>query len=214
MALIDQWIALESELPDVWSEARLSLRLDEADETQPAAALLAPLQPLIGDEQTLSLRIVRDGNGPGLESLRRGLARVDARRLRGRLSLLGTREHERPPAAERATLAEDWELALAAIPADWSDLLGQIELDSSDFLDRAAVLLAPVNPRRSGEMTALRFRSARHFGYGASPGMVAACLRRCDANAISGRVQILRTLSDTRPVGTQGPVWHLDGEMV
>lgn len=214
MALIDQWNGLESDLPRAWSEARLGLRLEAPGDTQAAAALLAPLQPLLVDDQTLSLRIARDGSGPGLESLRRSLARVDAHRLRGRLTLLATREALPRPAPPAPALAGMWQAELEAIPADWSDLLGEIELDSSDFLDRAAVLLAPINPRRSGEMTLLRFRSARQFGYGASAGVVGACLRRCDSDGIRGSVRVLRVLSDTRPVGTQGPVWQLDGEMV
>lgn len=214
MALIDQWNGLEGELPRSWSEARVGLRLEDPADTQAAVALLAPLQPLRVDDETLSLRIARDGSGPGLEALRRSLARVDGRRLRGRLTLLATREQEPRPAPPAPALAAMWEAELEAIPPDWSDLLGEIELDSSDFLDRAAVLLAPINPRRSGEMTALRFRSARQFGYGASAGVVGACLRRCDAEAIRGSVRILRVLSDTRPVGTQGPVWQIDGEMV
>jgi hypothetical protein len=60
----------------------------------------------------------------------------------------------------------------------------------------------------------LQFRSARRFGYGASPGMVRRCLERCDAAGITGSVEVLRVLSDTRPVGTQGPVWQIEGRMV
>jgi hypothetical protein len=60
----------------------------------------------------------------------------------------------------------------------------------------------------------LQFRSASRFGYGASPGMVRRCLERCDAAGITGSVEVLRVLSDTRPVGTQGPVWQIEGRMV
>ena len=60
----------------------------------------------------------------------------------------------------------------------------------------------------------LQFRCARRFGYGASPGMVRRSLERCDEAGITGRVEVLRVLSDTRPVGTQGPVWHIGGRMV
>ena len=44
--------------------------------------------------------------------------------------------------------------------------------------------------------------------------MVRRCLERCDAAGITGRVEVLRVLSDTRPVGTQGPVWQIEGRMV
>jgi hypothetical protein len=44
--------------------------------------------------------------------------------------------------------------------------------------------------------------------------MVARCLSRCDEDGIQGNVAVLRVLSDTRPVQTQGPVWQIDGKTV
>ena len=44
--------------------------------------------------------------------------------------------------------------------------------------------------------------------------MVRRCLERCDDDNIRGRVEVLRVLSDTHPVGTQGPVWQIAGRMV
>jgi hypothetical protein len=214
MGLADQWREIEAQLPARWGEARVALRLEQASEADDVSALLAPLQPLRTDERSVSIRITSDGSGPSGEALRRGLARLEGRRLRGSLTLLSSEEAQSPAvAAAPPSLGGSWRAVLATVPADWSDLLGEIELDSSDYLDRAAVHLAPLNPRRSGEMTALRFRSARLVGYGASPGIVRACLERCDRDGIRGRVRVLRVLSDTRPAGTQGPVWHIDGEM-
>jgi hypothetical protein len=214
MGLADQWRKIEAQLTPRWGEARVGLRLEQASEADEVSALLAPLQPMRTDERSVSIRITSDGSGPSGEALRRGLARLEARRLRGTLTLLSSEEApSRVVAPQPPSLGESWGSALASVPADWSDLLGEIDLDSSDYLDRAAVLLAPLNPRRRGDMTALRFRSARHFGYGASPGMVRACLERCDRDGIRGRVGVLRVLCDTRPVGTQGPVWQIDGEM-
>jgi hypothetical protein len=63
-------------------------------------------------------------------------------------------------------------------------------------------------------VTGLRFRVARRFGYGASAGMVRRCLERLDREGITGRVRILRALSDSRPVATQGPVWYVGGKSV
>ena len=60
----------------------------------------------------------------------------------------------------------------------------------------------------------LRFRCAHHFGYGVSPEMAARCLERCDQDGITGEVEILHALSDTYPVGTQGPVWLIGGRSV
>jgi hypothetical protein len=44
--------------------------------------------------------------------------------------------------------------------------------------------------------------------------MAARCFGRCDEEGITGHVEILRVLSDTHPVGTQGPVWLLDGRTI
>jgi hypothetical protein len=71
-----------------------------------------------------------------------------------------------------------------------------------------------VNPSRYGGATGLRFRCARFFGYGVSAEMAARCLQRCDEDGITGEVQILRALSDTDPVSTQGPVWLVGGRSV
>ena len=59
-----------------------------------------------------------------------------------------------------------------------------------------------------------RFRCAHTFGYGASPTMTRRCLTRLDEEAIEGGLRILHALSDTQPVGTQGPVWHVAGRTV
>ena len=44
--------------------------------------------------------------------------------------------------------------------------------------------------------------------------MVRRCLEHLDAEGIVGRVRILRALSDTRLVATQGPVWYVGGRAV
>ena len=44
--------------------------------------------------------------------------------------------------------------------------------------------------------------------------MAARCLERCDEEGITGELEILRVLSDTHPVGTQGPVWLVGGRSV
>ena len=85
---------------------------------------------------------------------------------------------------------------------------------SSDHLERAALLLAPVNPARVPGRSAFRFRVAHTFGYGASPQMTARCFERLDEEGIPGRLTILRALSDTHNVDTQGPVWRVGGKAV
>ena len=100
------------------------------------------------------------------------------------------------------------------MPRDWSDLYAEVRLDSTDYVARAALMLAPVNPARFAGPAALQFRCARTFGYGVSPEMAARCLERCDEQGITGSVAILRVLSDTYPVATQGPVWYVGGRSV
>jgi hypothetical protein len=215
MALVGEWERAESGLPAGWAAARVLVKLEEPDRIERVTALLAPLQPLRSGEAEVSIRIDRHGGGPSPESLRRALARLDAERLHGTLSLDDVEtEPAAAPAVAAPTLPESWDVALAGLPADWSDLLGEIELDSSDYLDPAAIHLAPLNPRLAGAGLRLQFRSASRFGYGAPAGMVRRCLERCDAAGIRGRVTVLRALSDTQPVATQGPVWQIDGRMV
>jgi hypothetical protein len=109
---------------------------------------------------------------------------------------------------------DEWRAALDALPPDWSDVYAELELDSTDYLERAALLVAPLNPARYGGTPGFRFRAARTFGYGASPGMVRRCLERLDEEGVRGHIRILRALSDTQPVGTQGPVWRVAGRSV
>ena len=215
MALVTDWQELQARLPERWSDAQLIFRLEVPAELPRAAALLGPLQPLETELGTLVFRVSRDGVAPGPEAVRRALKRLDAERIHGLLDVVAHEESPVPAvAAPPMHLPGSWDAALATLPADWSDLLGEIELASSDYVDRAALHLAPINPRRIGTSLRMQFRSARRFGYGASAGMVRRCLERCDEDGIRGRVEVLRVLSDTNPVGTQGPVWLVDGRTV
>src|SRR5262249_53689773 len=117
-----------------------------------------------------------------------------------------------PPVTQ--TLVESWDAAFADLPPDWSDALVEIAFTSTDFLERAAVLCVQMNPRRDGRRTAFRLRCPRRSGYGVAPGMARQCLVRCDAEGMTGSVSVLRVLSDTRHVGTQGPTWQISGQTV
>jgi hypothetical protein len=204
----DQFRELESRLPADWADARLVLVLDDAERSERAAALLAPLGPgKVGNR--LQLTVARQGGA--VERLRRLLARIDRERIRGQLELV-TSSTAVPSAREaRASwppLEDAWLAAVAALPEDWSDLYAQVELASSDFLDPGALRLAPLNPSRPDRGLALKFRVARSFGYGASSEMARRCLARLDEEGIKGRLAILWALSDTKAVATQGPVWY------
>ena len=212
MGLADELRRIESELPPDWAEARLRLRLADPAQADRAAALLGPLTPGRG-EAVLSFSVTRGGAGPLPELARRLLARLDAEGIVGALEVVSSEaadvEAEAGPTVGRAALADRWTAAVAGLPADWSDVYAELELGSTDHLERGALLTAPLNPARHGDKPVFRFRSARRFGYGASPGMVRRCLERLDAEKIRGDVRILYALSETHPVATQGPVWRV-----
>jgi hypothetical protein len=118
------------------------------------------------------------------------------------------------PVETTPPLAVAWDRAIAELPADWSDAFLELQLESTDFVEKAAVLCIQANPRRVGERAALRFRAARKTGYGIAPGMARRCFERCDEAGITGTIAVLRVLSDTDHVHTQGPSWILDGQTI
>ncbi len=214
MRFAEQWREIERSLPDGWRDAWLRLRLESEDEAERAAALLGPANPgRRGNE--ISFYSALHGAGIGPKAVARLLTRLDEEGIRGELELVSTTERRAGEAATGQTwLAEEWDELVAGLPEDWSDLHVELDLDSSDYLDPAALAIAPLNPSRFGARTGFRFRCARRFGYGASPQMVKRCLERLDERGITGTIRILRALSDTKPVGTQGPVWYVGGRSV
>ena len=218
VALVDQWQVIQSNLPEGWSSARLRLTVRDDADCDRAAALLGPANP--GRRgKVITFGTGRRGAGPSPELVRRLLARLDREGIRSvvelaRVEAPATAETE--PAAEPGpqALHEQWDELAAELPEDWSDLYAEIELFSSDYLERAALLLAPVNPSRVKGRLAYRFRGARRFGYGVSPEMTRRCFERLDAEKVRGTVRILWALSDTKPVYTQGPVWYVGGRTV
>jgi hypothetical protein len=213
VSLVDQWRQIESELPEAWGDARLRLTITDEADCDRAAALLGPINPGRRGKQ-LRFFVARRRAGPGPDQIRRLLRRLDAAHVDGRLELVGTSEPEVVPPTARPTLAASWDAELAALPSDWTDLYAELELASTDYLERAALLLSPLNPARYGGKPGFRCRCARRFGYGASPRMVRRCLERCDEEDIRGTIRVLWALSDTHPVGTQGPVWYVGGRAV
>lgn len=210
MSVAGQWNAIGSKLPDTW--ARVSLRLELADRAvaDRVAAQLAPAGPYRTEPAVLQFSVARDGTALGPEALARLLRRVDS----GTLSLTGSQASVEPAARETTSLAASWDAAIATLPADWSDAYGEIELGSTDYIERAAVLCIQMNPRRDGDRAAFLFRAARKAGYGVAPEMARRCLERCDDESIRGTVTILRALSDTSLVATQGPVWIVAGKTI
>ena len=213
VSLVEQWRAIQRSLPDGWGDARLRLTVGDAGDCDRAAALLGPANP--GRHgKVVSFHAAKRGAGPSPELVRRLLARLDAEGVAGNLELVGTTEARAAAPVEQQTFVSAWCAQLAALPDDWSDLYAEVELFSSDYLERGALLLAPLNPARFGGELRFRFRVACSFGYGASPEMARRCLERLDEEGIRGRVRVLHALSDTRPVQTQGPVWYVGGRLV
>jgi hypothetical protein len=213
MSLVADWEELQRSLPEDWGTARLRLTVADEDDCERAAALLGPANP--GRRgKVIRVFAARRGAGPSPETLRSLLARLDAEGIQGELELVGADEAEAKQVISRTTLVATWDAAVAGLPPDWSDLYAELELVSSDWLERAALLMAPVNPARYGGTPGFRFRVARQFGYGASPEMTRRCVERLDEEGIRGELRILRVLSDTHPVATQGPVWYVEGRSV
>jgi hypothetical protein len=219
--LVDQWRRIEDDLPAEWTDVTLDVDVETASDRPRAASLLGPANPgRVGDALRLH---VRRGGGPasvGTDGVRRLFGNLDTARVWSSLRLVdvahvpGTEEAAAADAEpETAPLAERWDAALATLPPDWSDVHAELRFHSTDYVPRAALLCAPLNPTSAGRL-ALRFRAARRAGYGASQEMVKRCLERLDAEAIEGDFEILRVLSETRHVATQGPVWRVGGRSV
>jgi hypothetical protein len=213
MKLADQWRLIRDELPEDWGEARLDVTVPRAEERGRAAALLGPATPG-RTADGLRVSVHRAGGGVGPDGVGRLFERLDGERIGGTLALANVDERAAPVEAPRGSVAGAWDAAVAALPPDWSDLLCEIELTSTDHLDGGALLLAPLNPVRADSRVALGFRVARVFGYGASPEMTRRCLVRLDEAGIPGRPTVLRALSETDNVATQGPVWRVAGKAV
>lgn len=203
------------ELPDGWSTATLSLSVPDPSEADRAAALLGPLAPGRSGHGRFRLTVSPAGGAaPSVDATRRILARLDAEGIDARLSAAGAATSPAAPQAH-PSLADAWDDVLARFPADWSDAELELEVVSGADVDRAALLLAPVNPLlHPGPPAAFRFRAARRFGYGAAVPMVRRCLARLDESDVAGRLLVRRVLSQTEPVLTQGPVWREGGRSV
>ena len=187
----------------------------EKPSTPPAAGAPPPPPPSPpAPKRDKPKKSKKKGGGPSPARIRELLARLDREQIKGRLELVGSDVAPAAPELERSTFAATWDAELAALPEDWTDLYAEVEFASTDYLERAALLLAPVNPARYGDKPGFRFRAARRFGYGASAEMTRRCLERLDNEGIHGRARVLWALSDTRPVQTQGPVWYTGGKSV
>lgn len=236
MRAVDQWRLIEAALPDGWEQARLSFVVEDPAQASAAAGVLGPIGPgRVGDEIRLQVHSSASGGPQTLTNL---LGRMDRKRLWGTLTLLdaaapapapvepepggpaGLAPDERrasagrPPDSGPPALVAQWDTLLETLPPDWSDLLCRLEVDSTDYLATASLLGAPLNLARIPGESAARFRVSENKGYGASTAMARRCFERMDAQGVTGRLEVLTELADTRIVATQGPVWRVAGRSV
>jgi hypothetical protein len=215
MKLVDQWHAIEDGLPGDWNDVRLTLTAEQERDLPRAAHVLGPMGAgKIG--KALVLHVRRAGGAQGPEAARRLFAKLDDARVW--CVLADPRVSSESAAAKpdlyrpHVPLATSWDAALAPLPPDWTDLLCELEVPSSDYLDRTALLCAPLNPVREASRLAFTFRCSGRDGYGASPKMARRCFERLDNEGISGSTRVLRVLSDVDNVSTQGAVWLVGGK--
>jgi hypothetical protein len=216
--LVDQWAALERRLPGDWESISLRLRTEQPEELAEVARVLGPMNVgHAGDRLALSVR--RAGGAAGPEAARRLFGRLDEARIWCLLEQEGVGVHEQSEATAAAgrqatPVAEAWDEALAELPSGWSDLLCFLEVHSSALLPRTALLCAPVNPSRDPHAVGFTFRCASRTGYGVSPAMARRCFERLDDEGVEAGVTVLRIVSDTDNVATQGPVWYVGGRVL
>ncbi len=211
MKLVDQWRTIEARLPRDWQDVRLTVGTEQpADLARAAAVLGSAGAGRAGDQLVIHVR--RSGpSSPAAVS--RLFKRLDDDRVWCTLDR-GDVSEEAPVAAEPIpSIAAGWDEALAELPADWSELLCRLEISGSDLLPRAALLCAPINPTRDRESIGFLFRAGR-VGYGVSAGMTRVCLERLDAEPIEGSISVLRVLSDTQPIASQGSSWIVGGRVL
>ena len=218
MKLVDQWHTMEADFPAGWEEVRLTLTAEQPTDLPRAAQVLGSINVgRVGDALVFH---VRRGAGPqGMHTALRLFERLDRDRIWCHIEQSNVQAPAAPTPADAAeelrssgSVAASWDRALAPLPSDWTDLLCELEIESSTLLDRAALLCAPLNPARSGSRLVFTFRCSGRSGFGASPSMTRRCFERLDNEGIVGSASVLRVLSDTNNVDTQGPVWLVGGK--
>ena len=221
MKLVDQWRTIEAGLPSGWEDVRLSLTTEQPGDLSRATQVLGS----INAGKVGSTVVFHVSSAAGPHGVQRALRAVRAPRpgphlvpphavrCPGRRGARADGTDTVPTVAPApAGVAESWDEALAPLPSDWTDLLCELEIDSSALLDRTALLCAPLNPARSGSRVVFTFRCSGRSGYGVSPSMARRCFERLDDEGITGTTRVLRVLSDTDNVDTQGPVWLVGGK--
>ena len=220
MALAERADEIVRGLPRDWERARIELTLDEPADADRAALVLAPASPgrsgstfITPCHERLGGRRPSPGSSVACShgSTRRGSA--DASGSWRRSAGSGAR---RPGARRRGTGdARGLVGRSAAPPAVRLERLATPRWSSTRATTSTA---ARCSSRRSTRPApaARAFVSARASdkGYGVAPVMARRAFERLDGEGITGRIRILRVLSDTSLPHSQGPVWREDGRAV
>ena len=105
-----------------------------------------------------------------------------------------------------ATLVEQWDALIGAQPADWSALDCELTLLDAAISEEVALVLSPLNPwhKRDWRSGVFHFRAAHRFGYGTAAEVCRKRLGTLDSLGVVGTLTQLRSISDVRPVATQG----------
>ena len=217
--LVDQWAALERRLPIDWETISLRLSTEQPDEVGEAARVLGPMNVgRVGDQLAVTVR--RAGGASGPEAARRLFGRLDQARIWCLLEQdeIGVREPDdrdvggghgrRRRSPRRGTrLSPSSPRAGATCSAASSS--------HPATCCRGPRCSALPSTRRATAMP-WRSRSAARAAtvYGVSPAMARRCFERLDAEGIEGEVSVLRVVSDTDNVATQGPVWYVGGKVL
>jgi hypothetical protein len=99
------------------------------------------------------------------------------------------------------TLADQWSTIERGLDPRWSDAQLVLTVEDRSRSERAAALLAPAGPGRSG--ATLRFPVARSGG-GVGPEAVRRMLRRVEAEGISGTLELVGT-AETPAAAVESP---------
>ncbi len=86
------------------------------------------------------------------------------------------------------TLADQWNGIESGLDPRWGEAQLLLAIDDETRLDRAAALLAPAGPGRSGK--SIRITAGRG-GAGVGPEAVRRLVRRLDEEGISGTLELL-----------------------
>ena len=222
--LVDQWRTVETELPPDWSSARLRIRPEDPAEAGEVGRILGPMTAgRVGDEIVVTVERAGGRRRAAGGSAPVRISRRGTRLVRDRAA---PRSSTRPPPPARSRPSR-------GSPSPGSTLRGSVARRAGDPAARTGATCWPRSrstrattstagrccahrSTRPATVTASRSRSGARSraGYGASAAMAGRCFARCDEEAITGRVSILRTLSETDLIGTQGPAWRVGGKVL